>query len=131
MGLNISDIQKKKIKAEEENKKNEEKEINELDKELESGAEHLEIKGNTTTIKTKNREIELNGIPMEVDLNINRCIFCGHTGTEKKPLFTIDNEHYICKPCLIYGFRTMLLNGIKMPSIEEMSTNEKFDAYQY
>ena len=35
MGLNISDIQKKKIKAEEENKKNEEKEINELDKELE------------------------------------------------------------------------------------------------
>lgn len=131
MSINIDDLKNKTKKAEEENKIEEEKRIKNLEKDLEDNLEDIDVKGNTTTIKTKNQNINLNGTPSEINMNINRCVFCGHTGTETKPLFTMDNEHYICKPCLIYGFRTFLLNGVKMPTIEEMSTNEKFDAYKY
>ena len=117
-------------KIKEENEKDNKRLIDELEKELET-AEDIEVKGNKVGIKTKNRTVELNGKPTEIEMNVNRCMFCGHVGTSQHPLFSMDGKSFICKPCLIMGFRTMLLNHVSMPTVEEMSTDEKFDAYQY
>ena len=76
-------------KIKEENEKDNKRLVDELEKELET-AEDIEVKGNKVGIKTKNRTVELNGKPTEIEMNVNRCMFCGHVGTSQHPLFSMD-----------------------------------------
>ena len=126
MAIKLEDIRKEKEKAEL-------RDIEALNERLEK-AKNININEEGTNIELDDfASIQLQGRPMDIELNIQRCDFCGHVGTADKPLFTTDDKHYICKPCLIFGFRTMLLNDIKMPSVEEMGDKEnaEFNAYDY
>ena len=44
--------------------------------------------------------VTLSGVPTPIQVHVNQCIFCGNPGSLSEPLFTNDNEHYICKQCV-------------------------------
>ena len=122
--MNIEDVINAKAKGEAQDDKQLQDMLN--------GNASIESNDMGSTIKTDQGDISLQGRPQEIQLNISRCEFCGHVAEETKPLFTIDNDKFICKPCLILGFRTMLLNNVNMPTIEEMKNEQEiFDAYKY
>lgn len=126
MAINLEDIHKEVNIAEQ-------KDIEALNKKLENAQTINITETGTNIVLDDNADLQLEGRPQEIELNIPRCNFCGHAGTPNRPLFTIDETSYICKPCLIYGFRTMLLNDVPMPTIEEMGdkNNAEFDAYKW
>jgi len=124
MKLNIEDL----MKAKSDGERHDDMKV----QEMLDGETKIESNEFGSTIKTEQGDLNIQGRPQQIQINIPRCELCGRIGDKQRPLFTIDGEKYICKPCLIYGFRTMLLNGVNMPTIEEMSNEqEKFDAYKY
>jgi len=109
----------------------EEKEIDEFNQLLKN-VKKIHTNSNGSEIELSNGEkISLKGKPSEIEMNINRCVYCGKIGDKESPLYTMDNETFLCKHCTILAFKTYIDNDFDMPTIEEMKTTEKFDAYKY
>lgn len=126
MAIKLEDIHKEVNIAEQ-------KDIEALNEKLENAQTINITEAGTNIVLDDNADLQLEGRPQEIELNIPRCSFCGHIGVPERPLFTVDDTSHICKPCLILGFRTMLLNDVPMPTIEEMGDKEnaEFDAYKW
>ena len=122
--MNISDIEKTKENIESE-------EVKRWNESL-SNAVKIDTIVNGSEIELSNGEkIAVSGTPFEIDIDINRCVYCGKIGEEDKPLYTMDNKTYLCKHCTILAFKTYIDHDYEMPSIEEMKKDEKFNAYKY
>lgn len=79
----------------------------------------VSVVGNHTIINfTDNTSVQLSGQPMELpdNLNIQRCVFCGKPSDVNSPLYTSDEEHYICMDCVKLAYQTYIKNGFDMES---------------
>lgn len=122
--MNLEDLIKAKAEGEMQDEQRLQEALN--------GKTSIESGTNGSTIKTEHGDIPIQGRPQQININVPRCELCERIGDEQNPLFTIDGKKYVCKPCIIMGFRTMLLNKINMPTIEEMSNEQEvFNAYKY
>lgn len=87
--------------------------IRELISLFDSQVKNISRENDTTIIEFENGQvIPIYGEQISINSSIPVCSFCNLPGDSESPLFTVNEENYICKDCTILSLETFLKNGI-------------------